>query len=160
MISRGDHCGIFFYSESLIALTIDPSPPELALKSEASNLQVLGRLMVINSEVVDNMYSNMLALCLHIQVDRLLSYLWIIQRPASNNRPEPISCLILASHHCSLCPVIEDPCERGMLSGSRHMRRQHIYTHLIPRAESAIFLTMASYSIPFDHILLECQFLS
>lgn len=54
MISRGGHCGIFFYSESLIALTIDPGPLELALKSEASNLQVLGRLMVINSEVHDN----------------------------------------------------------------------------------------------------------
>lgn len=87
-------------------------------------------------------------------------YLWTTQQPASNHRPELTSYLISANHHCSLCTVIKDPCEQWLLSGSRHMRRQHIYMHLIPRSESAIFLTMASYPIPFDHILLECQILS
>lgn len=54
MISRDGHCGIFFCSESLVALTIDPGPLGLAPKTEASNPHVLRRLMVITSEVFDN----------------------------------------------------------------------------------------------------------
>lgn len=72
IISRDGYCGIFFYSEPLIALTIDPDPLGLAPKTEASNLQSLGQTHGHNRWSSPQKYPNLLALCLRTLVYRFL----------------------------------------------------------------------------------------